>query len=162
MQSHKLTAEDALAFILAGNSTFTILKPSTGGRFTYHVSIPKDKTPETSNIWFVSVLTGSDNEHNYSYIGYIKIVNQRHTFIHGGSKAKANLEAASVVVFNGVFNTMLTHGMLSSKLEVWHEGKCGRCGRKLTVPESIKNGIGPECARIQSKYQQSLRQLNLY
>ena len=30
--------------------------------------------------------------------------------------------------------------------EFWHEGKCGRCGRKLTVPESIEAGIGPECA----------------
>jgi hypothetical protein len=31
---------------------------------------------------------------------------------------------------------------------VWHEGRCGRCGRKLTVPESIESGFGPECASI--------------
>jgi hypothetical protein len=30
--------------------------------------------------------------------------------------------------------------------DVHHEGKCGRCGRKLTVPESVKSGFGPECA----------------
>ena len=29
-------------------------------------------------------------------------------------------------------------------LEVWHEGRCGKCGRKLIVPESIARGIGPE------------------
>jgi hypothetical protein len=34
----------------------------------------------------------------------------------------------------------------SDKLEVWHEGRCGRCGRRLTVPESIESGLGPECA----------------
>jgi hypothetical protein len=29
-----------------------------------------------------------------------------------------------------------------------HEGKCGRCGRLLTVPSSIESGIGPECSKI--------------
>jgi hypothetical protein len=28
---------------------------------------------------------------------------------------------------------------------VHHEGRCGRCGRTLTVPESIESGFGPEC-----------------
>lgn len=27
-----------------------------------------------------------------------------------------------------------------------HAGRCGRCGRILTVPESIDLGLGPECA----------------
>jgi len=30
-------------------------------------------------------------------------------------------------------------------LNFFHEGKCGKCGRKLTTPESIKNGFGPTC-----------------
>lgn len=29
---------------------------------------------------------------------------------------------------------------------VRHEGRCGRCGRTLTVPASIDSGIGPDCA----------------
>jgi hypothetical protein len=36
-------------------------------------------------------------------------------------------------------------GVLGRLLEVWHEGRCGRCGRALTVPESVERGIGPEC-----------------
>lgn len=35
---------------------------------------------------------------------------------------------------------------LPSQIEVWHEGRCGACGRRLTVPESIANGLGPVCA----------------
>ena len=31
--------------------------------------------------------------------------------------------------------------------EARHEGRCARCGRALTVPESIDSGFGPECAR---------------
>jgi hypothetical protein len=35
---------------------------------------------------------------------------------------------------------------LPKGLKVHHEGRCCRCGRKLTVPESIETGLGPECA----------------
>ena len=30
--------------------------------------------------------------------------------------------------------------------DVHHEGKCGKCGRPLTVPESVKTGLGPICS----------------
>src|SRR5882672_9405186 len=30
-------------------------------------------------------------------------------------------------------------------IEIWHSGSCGRCGRTLTVPESVLSGFGPEC-----------------
>jgi hypothetical protein len=32
-------------------------------------------------------------------------------------------------------------------LEVWHEGRCAKCGLKLTVPQSIMTGFGPTCAK---------------
>lgn len=28
------------------------------------------------------------------------------------------------------------------------EGKCGRCARRLTTPESVQLGFGPECAKL--------------
>lgn len=37
---------------------------------------------------------------------------------------------------------------LPDKVEVWHEGRCGACGRRLTVPESIAQGLGPVCAGL--------------
>jgi hypothetical protein len=47
------------------------------------------------------------------------------------------------------FDWMWTHLLrdaIPGMLEIWHEGRCGRCSRKLTVPESLKSGFGPECA----------------
>jgi hypothetical protein len=38
-------------------------------------------------------------------------------------------------------------GHIPTELVIRHNGSCGRCGRKLTVPTSIKAGIGPECAK---------------
>jgi hypothetical protein len=34
---------------------------------------------------------------------------------------------------------------LPSHIKVCHCGHCGRCGKLLTVPESIKSGLGPIC-----------------
>jgi hypothetical protein len=49
-------------------------------------------------------------------------------------------------VFDYVLNKLKTN-KLPEFVEVWHEGKCGKCGRALTVPSSILTGIGPECSK---------------
>jgi len=33
-------------------------------------------------------------------------------------------------------------------VQFWHEGRCGRCGRLLSNPDSIQRGLGPECAGL--------------
>jgi hypothetical protein len=48
-------------------------------------------------------------------------------------------------VFDYVLNKLKTNK--TTEFEVWHEGKCGKCGRALT-PSSILTGIGPECSKV--------------
>lgn len=36
---------------------------------------------------------------------------------------------------------------LPEQVQFWHEGRCGHCGRRLTVPASINTGFGPDCAK---------------
>lgn len=138
------TAADASAFILAGNATVTLVSKKTGLRFTYKVGAPKDrdtgKVDLASDFRFVSVLNGPDNWQNYAYFGYIR----RGVFFHGGAKARVGTEAPSAKAWAYSWGHIAA-GMIPASLEVWHEGKCGRCGRKLTVPESIRSGFGPEC-----------------
>jgi hypothetical protein len=40
---------------------------------------------------------------------------------------------------------------LHPQLIVHHENHCGRCGRTLTVPESVERGIGPDCLAKMSR-----------
>jgi len=131
----QLAGENIARYIYAGNATFTIRNPNTGNRFTYKVRAPRNQ-PEAS-VRFVSVLRGPENTRDYCYIGYIK--NNR--FVYGGRKASVNPEAPSVRAFNWFF-----HNPQSPKIEVYHEGKCGKCGRALTVPSSVTMGLGPHCA----------------
>jgi hypothetical protein len=55
-----------------------------------------------------------------------------------------------VRVFDFVFSK-LNSGTLSPLIEIWHQGRCGKCGKVLTVPKSIESGFGPECSKSRSK-----------
>jgi hypothetical protein len=127
-------------FINAGNATFTILHKTTNKHFTFKISAPKPKYEgEIVNIKFVSVLTGPDNWANYSYLG---MITKDQKFIRTKG-TKISDEAMSMKAFKWFWRNQ---NSLPEDIEVYHEGRCGRCGRKLTVPESIKSGFGPECA----------------
>lgn len=148
----KLSPGHELAFITAGDALFTVRNSNTGNRFTYNVAIPNDQKPESASIWFVSVLTGCENTSDYSYIGWIRKDNATGKFFFKyGVKSRVGENAPSVVAFDFIFNKLLVPGFGKPNLEIWHEGKCCRCGRTLTVPESIESGVGPECARIMSR-----------
>lgn len=133
----KLSHEKALSFILAGNCTFTAKNSETSNRFTYKV-----KKHKVDNVWFVSLLTGAD----YTFFG---IINADSKFFHSKKSTIAN-DSKSTITFNYIL-THLISNTLSPLVEIWHEGTCGRCGRKLTVPESIETGLGPECVNTVNK-----------
>lgn len=129
------TPEKVLEFALAGNATFTLKSKISGLHMTYRIRKPGDESPH-----FVALMSGPDNEGSYQYLGTIF---SGKVYKHG-AKSRISLEAPSEKVFNQ-FWAAISQNRIPAYLEVWHEGKCGRCGRKLTVPESIATGIGPIC-----------------
>jgi len=50
------------------------------------------------------------------------------------------------VAFPWLWDRLTNGGGLPGAIEVWHEGSCCRCARRLTVPASIEMGLGPDCA----------------
>lgn len=133
MKTGLLQNGSALNFILAGNATVTFLNTQTQNRFTFKVSKSKD-----NDIHFISVLTGPDT---YTFLGSIFNGNFK-----SSKKSTISESSQSFQVFNFVFNRLKTKN-LPDVIEIYHEGKCGRCGRALTVPESIVSGFGPECVK---------------
>lgn len=129
---------DVKRFVLAGNATLTLVSGKTGTRYTYHVKQVKSDAPH-----FVSVLYGSDNENDLAFIGSIFADGE---YRHG---RKSKLPAGDIreSAWCYLWRHVLA-GNLPADLEIWHEGRCARCGRKLTVPESIERGLGPECAGL--------------
>ena len=126
-------------FLEAGHAIFTVSNPS-GEYYTYKVSAPHDQS-EIKPIWFISVLTGPDNTTDYSYLGILVDNKVRWT-----AKSKFNAETKQFKVVEWAINLILTDGTLPDGYKIAHIGKCARCGRPLTTPESLESGIGPICA----------------
>jgi hypothetical protein len=135
-------AIDALPFILGGKATVTAVSQKTGVRYTYKIT----KAPDKATLFFVKVLTGSDNENSYSYIGCVKLHPQEGATFGLTAASKMTADALPVKGFSYILNALKNMEM-PFMVELWHSGKCGRCGRKLTVPSSIASGFGPECAK---------------
>jgi len=124
-------------FVKAGKAIFTVENITTENRYTFRVTRCKDNQ---KSIWFVCVLSGPNNKTNYSYIGTIFDSEFRHT-----RKSRVRDDAPSFKVFKWLNIFLQSERELPDNIVVHHEGFCGRCGRALTVPESIESGYGPEC-----------------
>ena len=130
--------EMGLKFIFGGKSFVTFLNTNTSNRFTYKVVKHK-----TDDIYFINVLTSPDT---YTFFGTYRNGQFKHS-----PKARISAEAQSVKVFQFVIAKLSTN-TLSNLIEIYHDGRCGKCGKQLTVPESVETGFGPECyKRIASK-----------
>lgn len=132
-------------FILAGQAIFTVECPD-GKHYTYRVERVEanDSWPEA---WFCGLLTGPDNTSDYSYIGKLDPLTSevRHT-----KKSFVPVDAFSFRLVNRVLARLWSGDAAAIEkhgYKVHHEGRCGRCGRALTVPSSVESGFGPECIK---------------
>lgn len=137
-------------FIMGGAATFTIVHGDT--RYTYKVRTPaldRDKNWSTGNQdktqRFVSVLYGPDNESDYKYIGMMRENIDGGFYFTRTAKSPPD-EDPRLMLFSKYWATLEYGCRVMADTDFWHEGQCCVCGRKLTVPESIASGIGPECA----------------
>jgi hypothetical protein len=134
------------AFVTAGHAIFTVSSPK-GKHYTFKVCKvdPKAGSPFTSPAWFVHVLTGPNNLHDYSFIGQLDPKRFRVTQ-SWKSTIGAQAECLKVLAWALKVVRQTAGGyVIPTGYKIDHAGKCGRCGRTLTVPQSIECGIGPEC-----------------
>lgn len=131
-------------YVTAGYATITIRSRKTKDRYTYRIKQAESKRPNAPILWFVELMTGPDNEKSYEYIGQIR---DDLSYDHGRKStiSKEDRRAHAFAWFWWWVRQEKAQPL--EQVEVWHEGHCGKCGRKLTVPESVASGIGPECAK---------------
>lgn len=134
---HMIDLAHVKHFVFAGNATFTLLSKKTGTRFTYKCAIGRDD----KNASFIRLRTGSDH---WTFVG---VIQERTRYVHATRKSRIIQSAESIVALKWFIYQISNDRLPNDKLEVWHEGRCGKCGRELTVPSSIAAGIGPICAR---------------
>lgn len=131
------------AFVLGGKAIFTVQNPE-GEYYTFRVKCPKMdlKKDVGSRMYFVSVLTGRDNESSYSYAGLLNKWSGEVTLTKGSKFSAADKR---VRVIKWAISHIWHSQPLPQGYVIRHEGKCACCGRTLTTPDSLDRGIGPEC-----------------
>ena len=100
-EKHQLTnVEDIKKFILAGKATFTLESARTGKWFTYKVTKKEFKDRQTGEVdktfYFVSLLSGPQNDADYRYLGTIN----PKFYVNTTKKSKIGTEAISFKALN--------------------------------------------------------------
>jgi len=148
------TPEALRRYVLGGHGILTLVSRRTGQRFTFKLSEPR-KNP--GGRLFVSVLTGPQNTADYEWLGTLWTQPSEwrgRTYpprFNRSNRSRIGENAPSARSAVWLFDRVVRGSdedlaALLTQADVWHEGACGRCGRKLTVPESVASGIGPTCA----------------
>lgn len=142
-----LTAGRAL-FTLEVPESFQAACPDCQPHYTFKVRGKELDDGSGKRIFFVSLLTGPCNESDYSYLG---LLNAETGEVRLTKASKFNEDTLVVRLIRRAFARIWAgegDAIEATGFHLHHEGRCCRCGRTLTVPDSIESGIGPECAQI--------------
>lgn len=144
-------------FVLAGDAVFTIEVPAEFQKgdvkpwYTYRVQ-RKEADGQYPEAFFVKLLTGPENTRDFTYLGKLDPytsetkVTARSQFAQDSFPVRL-LNRLLARVWSCDHDAYRKHGF-----KLHHEGRCGRCGRRLTVPSSVESGIGPECEKHLKTY----------
>ena len=124
-------------YLLGGKGIITVRSVKSGKHFTFKIGKPS--RVDGPQILFVSLLIGREN---FEYLGHLGVA--------GMSFTTSGKTTATIVTAGKAFEFLigcLKRGALHADLEVSHEGRCGCCGKRITNPESLAAGIGPECMK---------------
>lgn len=103
-----------------------------GRHFTYRIREVKKGGLAGSRI--IELLTGPDNTSNYKGFGFVTD--------KGGIRIWTRCYTEAFIK-----HADLLMGNAQDKVVAWHQaGRCNRCGRLLTDPDSITRGLGPKCS----------------
>lgn len=134
-ETHRLVDPQRVKeFVLAGNCKITLQSVKTTRHYTYKIK------RGDGELWFVSRLS----DEGYIYLGTIRADK---SFSFTRNTPHLEIGGTYLKVFNWFWYRLQSRGSLHPKLAIFHEGRCGACGKELTDPVSIKEGYGPDCRR---------------
>lgn len=135
----ELDHADVKNYVLAGRAVVTLQSGKTGKHFTYKFKKHSDK-----DLYFVKLLVGDDNTKDYRYVGCYFADNKHFHLAKPYCDSPSQSHPPSIRAISFLLKDI---DNIHPQLKVFHAGRCARCGRLLTTPESIKKGLGPECER---------------
>jgi hypothetical protein len=130
-------------FFLAGRAEFTVENTTTQQHYTFRVN---KVVFENSEYYFVFDKVKSGK---WGYIGVLNPKDGGIRLTKRSIRQKVPLKHQDLLVVSArwVFGRIFQDIPLPENVIISHCGKCGRCRKKLTHPDSLRTGLGPECRK---------------
>jgi hypothetical protein len=129
MANSVIPIEHAQRFILSGNATLIVHNTKTGNHRKYRIW---EKSDNTFYVYCDDVYLGKII--HYIFSPHYKAMEPGYAY----------LKEVKGFIYVWQWVTLLH---LPEHVQLMHTGVCGYCGRPLTDPQSILQGIGPVCRR---------------
>jgi len=136
-------AGEALPSTSSKSWSFTLHNRDRNTHLTFKARRPKGWTVESPVL--IDLMVGKDNTSDFGFIGSVNT----NGFYKPSPKSKVDADRLEVANRTMVWLlTKLYHGVeLPEALEIKGSTGCCRCGRTLTNPDSVDDGMGPVCRR---------------
>lgn len=128
---------DRLFDVRTHNGFVSMVSKRTGEHRTFRVWTQSDDSSFMPGRRLVGLLSGPDNESDYIAFG---VLSESGDCIHLWKKHKES------AFFRWVAAALLDPVRYSDRVDFSFDGRCRRCNRLLTCPESVESGIGPICS----------------
>ncbi len=148
-------------WLISGEAIFTVEIPEDhrpeGKQQHYTFKIvkaePNERYPNPA--WFAKVFVGPDNTNDDHYL-YLGKLNDHLGRVELTKKSALPRDSYRLRLLNKILNCVWMddhHAFEHFGFQLHHEGMCGCCGKKLTVPLSVETGYGEICfARLGLEY----------
>lgn len=137
---HRMIDRDIIhRYIIGGRGIVTLEAPS-GKSHTYAFKRPVNASEFPDDVIFVYAV--HDKEKLF-YIGMMEGLNFRLTHNSRFLEDTEIVRGAQYIVKMASYEGLAER----SKMNLYHEGICCRCGRPLTSQKSVEEGAGPKCLR---------------
>ena len=119
------------------NGFVSMVSKRTGEHRTFRVWTQSEESDFMPGRRLVGLLSGPDNESDYIAFG---VLSESGDVVHLWKKHKQS------EFFRWVSAALLDPDRFVDRVEFSFDGRCRRCNRLLTCPESVESGIGPVCS----------------
>lgn len=130
-------------YCLGGRGITTLENPKSGKHHTYEFRRPNNPEQFAADTLFIYSLV---KESTWLYVGMFNHITNCFRLTRS-SKFNSSSEIVKGVKY--IVNKISGKSTkLVEPMRFYHEGVCAVCGRKLTTPKSIQQGIGPRCKKV--------------
>jgi len=122
------------------NGIYTYINTVKNTHRTFKVYTVKKGNLEGKRL--VSLLSGPDNNNNYKAFAFVNDSSINTFKKYQGTICELYAKMIQDITIKGEISNYIKKGVI-----VKLEKRCLRCNRRLTHPESLRTGIGPECIK---------------